>query len=256
MIAKVRTVKNICLFSEQEWPYVRDCLELMGQFKPEEAKSAQANLRMLLQLGKAFTLAPAVLGEQKLGQASRSTATLAHALCRRAGNNDILNIPTRAVLGNSLQVAKINFLFLSTYLRRTGPEGWRAEEAFRGLILANVFNLMCEELFLALFQDPQVGPTVRHRAAAHLCELWEHRLTYSAKEFAPVIYSLWNARGEIPPAHGTLMGVSELLRLAQRIHPVWVDFLYNGLKDRGVFEALEEFIFGLSHEEILRCVVR
>jgi len=49
-------MKSLRVFNEREWQYVLDCLEVTERFKPKEARTARANLRMLLQLAKSVSL--------------------------------------------------------------------------------------------------------------------------------------------------------------------------------------------------------
>ena len=139
-----------------------------------------------------IALGPPLLRSQKLGGAHRSAATLAHLLSRRAGRNDVLNLPTKAVLGHSFQVAKINYLFLFRHLGRFSPNGLGREQVFLDLIFLNVLTLMSEELLFAILQDEEASGRVHD--AAHLTDLWEHRLSWRARDFAPIIYSLWSVR--------------------------------------------------------------
>ena len=158
----------------------------------------------------------------------------------------MLNLPTKAVLGHSFQVAKINYLFLLRHLGRSSPNGLGREQVFLDLIFLNVLTLMSEELLFAILQDEEASGRVHD--AAHLTDLWEHRLSWRARDFAPIIYSLWSVRGQFPPAG--LNGTEAMMRLLDRAHPAWGRFLANG--GEAAVPALEEFLFDLSYEEILR----
>jgi len=243
-----RAVNSIRVFDPQEWQHVRECLEGIGQAGSPEARSARAGLQVLLHLAKAIALCPPLLRPQKLGGAHRSAATLAHLLSRRAGRNDLLNLPTKAVLGHSFQVAKINYLFLLRHLGRATPNGLGREQIFLDLIFLNVLTLMSEELLFAILQDEEVSGRVHARAAARLTDLWEHRLSWRARDLAPIIHSLWSVRGQLPPAD--LNGTGAMMGLLERAHPAWGRFLGNG--GETAVPALEEFLFDLSYEEILR----
>jgi len=69
---------------------------------------------------------------------------------------------------------------------------------------------------------------------------------------APVLESVWNARSRLAPAFGTMVGTSELLLLSIEMDDTWRRFIATQTGDRDVSMALEEFLFGLSYEDIQR----
>lgn len=230
------------VFMLEEWELVRDCLRAAERMNPAEAAQLRAGLEVLCHLVKALARCPEVLGSQRLGGERRSAATLVRLLCRQEG--DLFRQPTKAVLGKSFLVAKINFLFALSYLSRStgGAEPW--EERLREVILLNVFLVLCEELFMGVLQDGEVPLTMRSRAARHLAQLWDHRLSRSLKDHARVVFALWSVKSRVAPTFGALMGVTELLRLSRLVHPVWLDFLQDRGGEPQSLAALEEFGLG------------
>jgi hypothetical protein len=67
-----------------------------------------------------------------------------------------------------------------------------------------------------------------------------------------MLSSLWKSREHLTPIFGTLMGMTEMLQLARSIDPLWFDFLGNSGNDDSVFYALEEFLFNLTYEELVK----
>jgi hypothetical protein len=67
----------------------------------------------------------------------------------------------------------------------------------------------------------------------------------------PFLEALWSARNESPPSFGTLDGTSELIRLSIDLEEDWRDFLLNQIANDETKWALDEFLFGLSYEELL-----
>ena len=63
---------------------------------------------------------------------------------------------------------------------------------------------------------------------------------------------IWTARRKLAPAFGTMMGTSELLMLSMQLDDQWTTFMKAKLGDAGVSQAMEEFLFGISHEQILQ----
>ncbi|MCL2444188.1 MAG: hypothetical protein FWD13_12105 [Treponema sp.] len=66
--------------------------------------------------------------------------------------------------------------------------------------------------------------------------------------------SLWKARDSAPPCFGTMDGNTELLRISidMGTETEWEDFLKEESTTKETKWALEEFLFGLSYEEILQ----
>jgi hypothetical protein len=64
--------------------------------------------------------------------------------------------------------------------------------------------------------------------------------------------SLWAARDSSPPSFGTMDGNTELLRISidMDTETEWEDFLKEESTNDKTRWALEEFLFGLSYEEI------
>jgi hypothetical protein len=66
----------------------------------------------------------------------------------------------------------------------------------------------------------------------------------------PALEALWTARDSAPPSFGTMDGSSELLRITIDLGEDWKEFLVDQSPVTETRRALEEFLFGLSFEEI------
>jgi hypothetical protein len=66
--------------------------------------------------------------------------------------------------------------------------------------------------------------------------------------------SLWAARDRAPPSFGTMDGNTELLRISldMNTETEWEHFLKEESTNDETRWALEEFLFGLSYEEIIQ----
>jgi hypothetical protein len=113
-----------------------------------------------------------------------------------------------------------------------------------------MFTLMAEDVYMSLLDDPNLNPDVRRDIAESLAELWEHRLDQHVTSVAPVLDAVWTVRDKIAPNFGTMIGTSELLLLTIALDDTWQKFISNRLANPDVGAALEEFLFGLSHEDI------
>lgn len=256
---EIRCVRpTVALLSERESAAVGVCLGRLARRRQAAYRAARTQLDALHSIAGAISSYPPILGEQSLGGRVRSVATLVQALRDLDETDRELRVPAKALLGRSLAVAKINFLIM---MRRLASAGGGAAGAGRELgeaVLRNVLMLMAEDVFLALIEDDGCADELRTDAARRLAGIWEFRLDRDLADHAPELLSLWQARRDLRPIYGTMMGASELMRLTMRVEPGWAAFLSRRMREREVVQAMEEFLFGLSHEELahLRRVMR
>ncbi len=242
-------MEGIVILTENERRAVESCLSLTERGDPAYASRIRSNLEALDELAQAISRYPSVLGSQELGNRPRSPETLVRRLCAGSRFRRTLHIPTRAVLGKSFLIAKINFLSMLSYVFDLF-ENVAEVDAVRDLNVGNIFALMNEDVFLAILESDAAEPELKEKAAYELINVWEGRLSGRHTEYAAALFSMWYARRDLRPIFGTLMGTSEILQLSGRIHPVWFDFLSEGTGTAGLAEALEEFIFNLSYEDL------
>ncbi|HQO03308.1 MAG TPA: hypothetical protein PLI62_13670, partial [Spirochaetota bacterium] len=194
---------------------------------------------------------PSILESNKLINEQRTIESLITSICEREVPDMILRIPTKAILGRAYTIAKINFLLMLNYISRNIPELAQYDDTVKTLIANNVFTMTAEEVYLAIVEDLSISTHIRHNAANLIAHNWEYRLDCGVKEFAPILQNLWRARNRLIPAFGTMMGFTELFMMSNDTEPVWFDYLQRDeLSDDEVF-SLEEFIFGLTYEELV-----
>ena len=111
---------------------------------------------------------------------------------------------------------------------------------------------MAEDVYLNLIRDKTLSMDFRQQLALSLIILWEHRSDQTISDIAPVLQSVWSARRTLAPAFGTMMGTSELLLVSIQMDEQWTAFIKKRLGDSEVSQAMEEFLFGLSYEQILK----
>jgi hypothetical protein len=246
-------MKNIILFNEDEKGIIRRLIKLLQSLgRKAEVRSLKNNRTALKELAASISLYPSILRTHQLGGISRSVDTLITMLCQNEEPDVILHIPTKALLGQGYTIAKINFFFMLLYLTRDISKGNSIENDIRATISNNVFTLMAEEVFLSIIKDSEISDQIRSNAGYLLAKIWEYRLDHGVKEFAPLLSNIWRARGEIEPVFGTLLCLSEIYRITENTDGEWLDFLQrDGLTEEEVF-SLEEFLFDLSYEEIMR----
>lgn len=244
--------KDIILFSGEELDIIASVTDsLLSRGMNAEIEAVGNNRMALEQLGRSISFYPSILAAHRLGSSSRSVESLVETLCRDDIPDMILHIPTKAVLGRSYSIAKINFLNMLRYLVRDVPDLSPLESKVLHLIAHNVFTIMAEEVFISIIEKAASPDTLRAKAAYLLARTWEYRLDSGVREFAPILQGIWRAREKLIPNFGTMLGFSELFVISGYIEPAWFDFLQSDDIGEDEVYALEEFIFGMSHEEIL-----
>ena len=219
----------------------------------EEVAKITTNVNALKELAGTISLYPSILRNQNLGKASRSVETLVNNLCLREESDLIFNIPTKAILGQGFSVAKINFFYMLFYLTfGIDRLGYLIEDIF-DVIKKNIFSIMAEDVFLSIISDKNIDIDTRNIAAYLLANIWEYRIYQGVREFAPVLSNIWRARGKISPSYGTMLGVTELFMMSDSLDQVWMKFLQRENLESDEIHSLQEFLMGLSYEEL--CVL-
>lgn len=170
------------------------------------------------------------------------------ANCKR---EDIyFNVPTKAVLGKSFLVAKINFFYLIFYFTKDIFSIQEFQNIIKKIINEIMVILLAEEVFIELLIDKHISPFIKTKAVRLLFDIWEYRLELSIKSFVPLLINMWDARKNFEPVYGTLMGTAEYFMFASNVDQQINDFIseYNFEDDEDY--SILEFLFGLSYENI------
>lgn len=246
-------MKEIILFSEEELEILEKVLAILKEEKKNtELKRIKNNRTSLQQLAASISLYPSILEVQHLGSTKRSVETLVNSLCREEQLDLRFHMPSKALLGNAFLIAKINFFFLLLYIVLDNEHLKDSYNYLRNVISNIVFTLMAEEVFLSIIDDRELLKDIKIKAGYLLANIWEYRLDYGVKEFAPILSNIWRARGVLIPTFGTMMGFSELFRISELIEPAFFDFLQRDELSDEEIESIEEFVFGLAYEEMLK----
>jgi hypothetical protein len=110
--------------------------------------------------------------------------------------------------------------------------------------------MMTEEVYFSCLEDPGFTPETKSRIADDLITLWDSGADPRSVRHMPALEALWTARDSAPPSFGTMDGSSELLRITIDLEEDWKEFLVDQSSVNETRWALEEFLFGLSFEEI------
>jgi hypothetical protein len=246
---------TLFFLDERESSLVHDALSYVRINDAERADLLDANLERLTRAADLIRTSPSIArayeGRFRTSTSDFSGETLVEALCRVPDYDLDLHIPTKAVFGQAYLVAKINFFKALGYAVEalSGPAD--LQEGLQRELGQSVYTKLAEELFISIVTDQDAPRTVKTSAAHALFSIWEDRLLAEIDDFAPILESIWRARNEVRPVLGTMRGTQEFFRLIEAAcDERFVDhFSGDGISDEQ-HQAFEEFLFGISHEEI------
>lgn len=231
---------------------------LAGSPLPSHADIRQllrATVQRVDSLSQALASWPPVFEEQTLGARRRGLGTLVDLLAGATDANLDLFLPTRALVGRTLLMAELNAWRLASHvLEQVLPAGAAAhplrEQVDRWLHEC-IHTKIAEEVLDAICSDGVMERRVRERGVEALAQIWENRPAYRVRNFFPLLEATWNARRRIRVSIGTLLGVSEILRLIQAgCDPRFVDYFSRPRLTQDEREAFQEFLIGVPTEEI------
>jgi hypothetical protein len=159
----------------------------------------------------------------------------------------LLHIPTKVLAIRSLLVAKFHF-YTMIYAITEHREPWA--RSLKSSAFRIISTLMAEAVYFSCLEDPSFARDIKMGIANDLIALWDSGIDPRMNRHLPALEALWVAREETPPAFGTMDGNSELFRISIEMGADWQDFLNEGSTSDETRWALEEFLFGLSYEEI------
>lgn len=241
--------------------------ELLNQLMPlimeKDTDRAETFLNRIADLeGMASSIAkfPSLLEQHKVTSGIRTPSTLTESLIKHKDEGDrILRLPAKAVLGKGLLVAKTHTLSdYAKYAKYLGPEYDKLSKAFENETILSMFSLLVEDVYLNLISDTTQPIEFRREWSSSLLLLWEHWNDQTIETVAPVLQAVWTARRRLAPAFGTMMGTSELIMMSMQMDDQWIHFIKTKMSDPGVTQAMEEFLFGISYEQIktLKTILR
>ncbi len=194
---------------------------------------------------------PATSSSSMLHSESRNHDSLIVELLRRDRGERLLYLPARAVFGRTVAVAEAQaWSALVRVCAQLDVSAVRMGGAVQNATQM-VLGLMAEDAYRDML-DGDAPETTRAAAARRLVKLWDSRPNGAPDPAAEALVAVWTSRRLTPPAFGTLIGSSELMGLSMGLDEHWFNFAEQRFPDQDVGEALAEFLFGLSHEEIAK----
>jgi hypothetical protein len=117
----------------------------------------------------------------------------------------------------------------------------------------SIYSKLAEELFVSIVTDPESEDKVKTAAARYLFRIWEERLLIEVDDFAPALEAIWQARTKVLPVLGTMLGTREVFDLFNQARDSrFLDYFgEDGVTSEQVL-AFEEFLFGMSYEQITK----
>jgi len=187
-----------------------------------------------------------------LGSEPRTEESLIAELLRDDRGDRLLYLPSRAVFRRSVVAAEAQAR--SALARACSGAGIRGGllAAAQELATRAVLALMAEDAYLDIL-DGEAPEPAKRSAASRLIALWDSDLDCGLDDSTEALVAVWTSRKSCRPAFGTLLGSSELVGLSMSLDGRWFAFAGDRFSDPRVYQALAEFLFGLSHEELEAC---
>jgi hypothetical protein len=212
-----------------------------------DLEGIQERFDCLYTLGEAVSRFPSVRESQRLMGEERDETQLIRSLCSFSSTNHLLHIPTKVLIIRSFLVAKFHY-YAMLYALMKHEDRWN--RPLKTGMFQITSTLMAEAVYFSCLEDPGFSRNIKLGIANDLISLWDSGTDPRTNRHLPALEALWRAREETPPAFGTMDGNSELFRLSIEMGPDWQDFLSAGAASDEIRWTLEEFLFGLSYEEI------
>jgi len=233
--------------NDDELDLVKKIENFLDSRDTEESALVKRRFECLSMLGLAISQYPSVRENQQLRGVRRSEEQLLKALCTFVSSSHILHIPARVVAARSYLVAKYQ-AFSMLHILVGELEDYKLP--LRKVILSVIHTLMAEEVYFSCLDDPGFSQSIKISLANDLISLWDSGTDARTVRHLPALDALWTARDSSPPAFGTMKGTSELLRITIDMGKDWQEFLVSHVSQDETKWALEEFLFGLSYEEL------
>jgi hypothetical protein len=243
----IRTENGLLILGDEEMRLIKEIEERLAESKSPDLEGLRARHDCLVALGNAVSRFPSVRESQRLMGKERDEAQLILSLCSFSSVNHLLRIPTKVLAIRSFLVAKFHYYSMLHAVSKDNPPWIRSLRSSAFLVIS---TLMAEAVYFSCLEDPGFSQDIKLGIANDLISLWDSGTDPRTNRHLPALEALWAAREDTPPAFGTMDGNSELFRISFEMGPDWRDFLGDGSTSDETRWALEEFLFGLSYEEI------
>ncbi len=241
---------NLIVLTTEEQDLVNEVFDGLKSISPESIVVLADRLADLEKLTLNIAHFPSLKDSQEQGGQMRDMGTLADSLLVSREGDRTLHLPSKAILGKGFIVAKFHTFCAMEKIAEHSIKSEELVQRLRRACLDILFNIMAEDVYLSLLDNESIAIGLRRKIAYGLISLWERRSDKTATGMAPVLDTIWNARRNLTPALGTMIGTSELLLLTMAMDETWCSFIAKKMGEEDAAMAMEEFLFGISYEEI------
>jgi hypothetical protein len=239
------------VLTEEEELLVGKAEELLKEENSEYYTILHERFRRLRNLGAAVFDYPSIKETKYVRDILIDEHHLTESLLAFSSASHLLRIPSKIAALRSFLIAKFHAFALLSKLAGKNKD---LHIPARDISFSIVFTLMAEEVYFSCLEDPAFSNTTKNRLADDLILLWDSGTDQRSIRHLMALSSLWTARDSSPPIFGTMDGYMELLRISINMdtNTEWEDFLKEESTNDETRWALEEFLFGLTYEEILQ----
>ena len=243
-------------FSERDLGCLRafqDCLAASAHEERERFQGlVQSHLERIVSIRAAVNSYPPVFQETRLGSRERGLGTLVELLAHATDADFEMFLPMRAMLWRSLTMARLNFWRLVRYLtEEIAEENAELVTAVDRRVHACVYLKLVDELLTSLAMDGEIDRSIRQEVVASMASLWDGAPSAAVQSFFPVLEAVWEARRKIRISVGTMLGVSEIMKLLQAgCAPEFVDYLQRARMTMDEGSSFQEFLIGVTTEQL------
>jgi len=238
------------VLSEYEENLVRKAEEWLMNKSRYEYDLVRERFRQMQALGNVVFDYPSIKDNKHVRDILIDENTLVDSLLAFSTTSHLLRTPTKVVAFRSFLVAKFHAFTLLSMLTAGNDELYKSAQE---ISFSVVFTLMAENVYFSCLDDSGFSGNTKSKLADDLIALWDSGTDPRSIRHLKALSSLWAARDSSPPSFGTMDGNTELLRISIDIEDTeWEDFLKEESSNNETRWALEEFLFGLSYEELLQ----
>lgn len=241
---------NIVFLSAEELSLLNDvCIRLKDECA-DIVSDISERVLCLQNLAKTMSHFPSIIESSEFIGVLRTQETLLERMCSSSNAMRELSFPTKSILGRSFLVAKFNFFIAVLRIAENYLLPMDYIKRISNAAQNVMFSIMAEDVYISLLASQNVSNKLKKKISQFLAELWEYRIDSNVEKFASVLSKVWRAREQIAPVFGTMLGTSELFLLSMELDEMWQKFMIAKIGTEEVSMALEEFLFGISFEDI------
>ncbi len=249
-VAKQKKINKIVTFTDEEKELVDKLFSEVCAVSDSSFKKIKQKLIDLERVANSISQYPSIKNVSMLAGKTRNESSLVQSLCNFNPDSTLLTLPTKAVLGKAYLVAKFHTFVAFNKVASALKLELIYTEALKKTIFNIMFTIMAEDVYMALLKDEALKSEVKEEVAYALTDLWESRLDKNSFTFSSFLTNIWEARTKIAPVFGTMLGTSEYFSFSGYVGNKLARFISKRLKIEEVVWALQEFLFGISYEEI------